>query len=249
MRALSKTAAKMDASLQKLSPVSGGILQRKCACGGSLGVSGECEDTASPNLAISEEYLNLAARRQIAYRVIERSRLGATSLTGLRAVLAFDLAPPTEAERKTLRAFAAEGGLVLGGPWWGTPPKEQSYTIVSVDKGEVAVYKDDTPDPESVARDLNDLLSTEELGVSLFNVSSVLSYVSKSDTSNHILIQLVSYADLPAVSLTISIIGKFNAARLYTPESAPVDLAERRSGAQTEIAIPKLPVCGALELE
>ena len=77
--------------------------------------------------------------------MIDRSQLGAQSLAGLRAVLAFDLAPPTEAERKTLSAFAAEGGLVMGGPSWGAAPKDQSYTVAGVGKGEVAVYKGRPP--------------------------------------------------------------------------------------------------------
>jgi hypothetical protein len=214
-----------------------------------FGTLGIILDAAGPNLAVTEECLNLVARRQIPYRVIDRSQLGVQSLTGLRAVLAFDLAPPTEAERKTLRAFAAEGGLVLGGRSWGTPPKDQSYTVVAVGKGEVAVYKEDYPQPESLGRDLNDLLSTGELGVSVFNAPSVLSYVSTSGTGNRMLIQLINYAGAPAESLTIWVTEKFNAARLYAPESAPVDLAVRHSGSRTEIAVPTLPVYGALLLE
>ena len=120
-------------------------------------------DVAGANLANSEEYLNLVARRQIPYRVIWRSQLAADTLVGLRAALAFDLAPATEAERKTLRAFAAAGGLVLSGPSWGGAPKEQSYTMVAEGEGEIAVYKDDSPDPQSVSRDLNDLMTTPEL--------------------------------------------------------------------------------------
>ena len=79
-----------------------------------------------------------------------------------RAALAFDLAPATEGERKTLRAFAAGGGLVLSGPSWGGAPKEQSYTMVAEGEGEIAVYKDEPPDPQSVARDLSDLVTTPE---------------------------------------------------------------------------------------
>ncbi len=214
-----------------------------------FGTVGMILDSTGPNLAHSEECLNLVARHRIPYRVIERSQLGVSALAGLRAVLAFDLAPPTEAERKTLRAFADEGGLVLGGPSWGAPPKDQSYTVASAGQGEVAVYKDASPDPESVVRDLNDLLSTPELGVSVLNAPSVLCYVSVSGAGNRILVQLVNYAGVPAEPFAIWVTGKFKTARLYAPESAPVDLAVRRSGSRTEIVIPKLPVYGALLLE
>jgi hypothetical protein len=213
-----------------------------------FGAVGIVLDPAGPNLAHTEEYLNLVARRQIPYRVIERSRLDAAALEGMRAVLAFDLAPATESERKTLFEFAEEGGLVLGGPSWGTPPKEQSYTIEAAGEGEVAVYKEAEPDPEAVARDLNDLLSAEDLGVSVSNAPSVLSYVTLSENGG-VLIQLVNYADAPAESVVISIADKFSTARLYAPASEPVELPVRRSGRRTEIAVPNLAICGAVLVE
>jgi hypothetical protein len=206
-------------------------------------------DTAGPNLEVAEEYLNLVARRQIPYRVLDRSRLNAASFTGLRAVLAFDLAPPTEAERKLLRAFAAEGGLVMIGPSWGSAPKEQSYTMLAVEQGEVAVYKDEAPDPESVARDINDLVPTPDLGVSVFNAPSVLSYVSRPDDGKGLLIQLVNYATAPGEDISIWITGRFSAARMLSPGSEPLDLAVRRSGSRTEITVPKLAQYGAVIVE
>jgi len=203
-------------------------------------------DAAGPNLAHVEEYLNLVARRQIPYRVIYRSQLGEASLAGLRAVLAFDLAPAREAERKTLRAFAAAGGLVLSGRSWGGAPKEQSYTMVAEGEGEVAVYKDDSPDPQSVARDLNDLVTTSDLGVSVFKAPSVLLYVSVAGDGARMLIQLVNYATEPAKTIAIWVTGSFVSARLYAPGGAPVDLPVRRSGGRTEITIPTLATYGAL---
>jgi hypothetical protein len=206
-------------------------------------------DATGPNLAHAEECLNLVARRQIPYRVIERSRVGAGALAGLRAVLAFDLAPPTEGERKSLNAFAEAGGLVLSGPSWGSPPKDQSYAVLSAGQGEVAVYKDAAPDPESVARDLNDLVPTPELGVGVLNAPSVLSYVSVSETGDRMLIQLVNYAGQPAESLTVWVTRVFGTARLHVPGSPPAELRARRRGSRTEIVLPKLPVYGALLLE
>jgi hypothetical protein len=214
-----------------------------------FGTVGLILDPAGPNLAHSEECLNLVARRQIPYRVIERSQLGAPAVTGLRAVFAFDLAPPTAAERKILLDFAEQGGLVLGGPSWGTPPKDQSYTMLAAGQGELAVYKDPAADPASVARDLNDLLPTPELGVSVFGAPSVLSYVSTTEAGDRLLIQSVNYAGMPAESLTIWIAGRYSTARFYSPESAPVDLTPRRSGSRTEIVIPQLSVYGALLVE
>ena len=128
-------------------------------------------------------------------------------------------------------------------------PKDLAYTVESVEQGELAVYKDGSPDPQSVARDLNDLLSTPDFGVSFFNAPSVLPYVSTNNTGDRLAIQLVNYADVPADSLAVWTTQKFKAAHLYLPGSAPADLPLKRSGGRTEIAIPRLPVYGALLLE
>lgn len=206
-------------------------------------------DASAADRTIPEEYLNLVARRQIPYRVIERSELSASSLKGLRAVLAFDLAPATERERKILSAFAAGGGLVMSGPSWGGAPKDQTYTVIGVEQGEVVVYKDQPPDPESVARDLNDLVPTPDLGVSVFKAPSVLSYVSTGDSGKRMLIQLVNYATASAEGLTIWMEGEFGSARLYAAGSMPQDLPVKKSGSRTEITVPVLGPYGAVLVE
>jgi hypothetical protein len=205
--------------------------------------------STGPNQDEAEEYLNLIARRHIPYKLIDRAKLGDTPLGDFRAVLALTLAPPSTAERKTLSDYAAAGGTVIAGPSWGGAPKDQSYTVVQAGKGGVAVYREEAPDPQAVTRDLFDLLFTEELGVSVFDAPSVLSYVSTGDFDKRMLIQLVNYADQPAERITVWVYEDFKKARLYTPEGAPVDLTPRRSGSRIEIAVPGLTVCGALLLE
>ena len=191
------------------------------------------------------------ARRQIPYRIIERSRLDAQALSSFRAVLAADLAPPTESERKLLRAFAEKGGLVIVGPSWGNPPANDPFVEVPLGKGRVTVYKDDPPDPEAVARDMLDLLDPDVMGLSAFNVPSVLTYASTADSGKRVLIQLLNYAGSPFdQKITIRINGTFKTARLYTPEAAPADLAvQHTANGRTQVAIPKLAVWGALLLD
>ncbi|MEO8595453.1 MAG: hypothetical protein ABI759_19190 [Candidatus Solibacter sp.] len=166
-------------------------------------------DTAA-GAADDDEFLNLVARRQIPYRVIYRRDLDAAALAGLRALLAFGCEPPAVPERKLLSAFAAHGGLVLSGPAWGGAPKQQSYTVLAEGEGEVAVYKERSPDPEAVARDLNDLVPTPELGVSVFNAPSVLSYVSAA-ADGRISIRLANYATAPAQGVLIWVPGPLGA--------------------------------------
>jgi hypothetical protein len=215
---------------------------------GNLGI---ILDTAGQNPEYSNEYLNLVARRQVPYRVIERSRLSPESLASFQAILAADLAPPSELERKMLQVFAQNGGLVVAGPSWGNPPKDNVYAEVPLGKGRVVVYKDDPPDPEIVARDMLDLLEPETIGLSAFNVPSVLTYASTGDSGKRTLIQMLNYAMSPFNSkITIRFNGSFKTARLYTPETAPLELeAQATADGRTEVAIPKLAVWGALLLE
>jgi len=62
---------------------------------------------------MATEFLNLAARRNLLYRVIDRSRLASADLGGLRAVIWLDQElPPPEAVPK-LAEFARAGGLLI----------------------------------------------------------------------------------------------------------------------------------------
>ena len=208
-------------------------------------------DTASANEDYTNEYLNLVARRQVPYRLVERSRLTAASLAGFRAALAVDLAALSDGERKVLGDFAEGGGLVVAGPSWGDAPENNDYVEIPAGKGRVVVYREKPPDPEMVARDLLDLLGPEEMGLTAFNVPSVLTYVSTDGSRSRALIQLLNYATTPFDSkITLRLNGTFKTARMHTPESAPVDLGVRvMSGGRTEITVPKLAIWGAVLLE
>ena len=212
---------------------------------GNLGV---ILDTSSKNPDISDEYFNLLTRRHVPYRLILRSELSAASLSSFQAVLAVDLAPPTEAERKVLCDFAEKGGLVVAGPSWGDPPKDDAYVEVPLGKGRVAVYKEDPPNPESVAKDMLDLLDPEVMGLSVFNVPSAITYATTS--GRRVLVQLLNYAGRPIDRVTIRFNGSFKTACLYTPENPPLALSVRATGnGRTELLIPKLTAWGAVLLE
>jgi hypothetical protein len=212
---------------------------------GNLGI---ILDTTGKNRDISDEYLNLITRRQVPYRLILRSELSAASLSSFQAVLAVDLAPPTGAERKLLCDFAEKGGLVVAGPSWGDPPKDDPYAEVRLGKGRVAVYKEDPPNPESVAKDMLDLLEPEVMGLSVFNVPSAITYATTS--GKRVLVQLLNYAGRPIDRVTIRFNGNFKTARFYTPENPALDLSVRATGnGRTEFLIPKLTAWGAVLLE
>ncbi len=204
-------------------------------------------DPASTKQDLADEYLNLATRRQVPYRLVTRSGLNAAAVAKFRALVATELDPPSAAERKLLQDFAEDGGLVIAGPSWGGAPKTEPFAEVQAGKGRVVVYKD--PDPEAVARDLKELLSDDDLGVVPFNVPSVITFASGGGPGHPLLVQLLNYFDHPVEAITLRVAGKFGSARLETPESAAVDLPLRDAEGRTEVTIPKLWLWGAVSME
>jgi len=197
------------------------------------------------NTADLDEYLNLVARRQVPYRLIRRDELSGASLASFKAVLAASRVSGT-----ILHDFAEQGGIVIAGPWWGDAPKDDPYAEIPIGKGKVVVYKDEPPDPESVAKDLHDLLEPEVMGLSVFNVPTAITYASTTDGGNRVLIQLLNYAGRPVERITLRFNGIFKQARLYTPESAPLDLvAGKTQNGRTEVLVPKVAAWGAVLLE
>jgi hypothetical protein len=209
---------------------------------------GIVRDRAGKNTFFSEENLNLINRRRIPYRVIERAELSPETVTGLQAILATDLAPPTDAERKLLTALAEKGGLVVAGPSWGRPG-DRDYALHAVGTGTVAVYKEETPDPEPLAKDMLDLLGNNNLPVRLFNAPSVLTQVSRGPGGASLLVHMVNYATEPSEMMTVRALGEYRRARLFTPEAPPAELKFENVGDRIEVRIGKVAISAALLLE
>ena len=113
--------------------------------------------------------------------------------------------------------------------------------------GRVAVYRD--PDPETVARDLKELLSDDELGVVPFNVPSVITFARGGGPEEPLVVELVNYFDHPVEAITLRVAGKFRSARMETPESPTLDLPLREAEGRTEVTIPKLSLWCAVSIQ
>jgi hypothetical protein len=194
-----------------------------------------------------DEYLKLATRRQVPYQLVSGAQLNSDTLTKFHAIVATELDPPSSAERKLLQDFAENGGLVLAAPSWGGAPTTQPSAETPTGKGSVIVYKD--PDPDAVARDLKEVLSDDDLGVVPFNVPSAITFVSGGTTGQTLLVQVINYFDHPVEAITLRVAGKFQSARLETPEAAPMDLPVRNEEGRAEVTIPKLLVWGAVSMQ
>ena len=204
-------------------------------------------DPESPKQDLADEYLKLAARRQVPYRSVGRSELNAAAVANFRAVVVTELDPPTAVERQLLQDFADAGALIVAGPSWGSAPKTAPFAEIPAGKGRMVVYRD--PDPETVARDLKEQLSDDDLGLVPFNVPSVITAASGGGPGQPLLVQLVNYFDHPVEAITLRVAGKFRSARLETPEYGPQDLLLTEADGRTEVTIPKLLLWGAVSMQ
>jgi hypothetical protein len=202
---------------------------------------GVMQDSSGGGAEAADENLNLIARRQIPYRVVERSALGPRQLEGLPALLATALASPTEEERRLLAAFVRQGGLLVAGPGWAG--------VGGSGAGRVVVYEQDHPDPDALSRELHDLLGHENLPVRLFNVPSVLAQINAGPRRTPLAVLLVNYATEPAEAITARAAGRYRRARLYRPDAAALDLPVRASGEASEVFVARVTVCAAVVFE
>jgi hypothetical protein len=204
-------------------------------------------DPAGANQDVADEYLKLAARRQVPYRLITRSEMDPAALASFRALVAIAVDQPSAAERKILQDFAENGGLVIAGPGWGGAPKTEPFAEIQTGKGRVAIYRD--PDPEIVARDLKELLSDDELGVVPFNVPSVITFVRGGGPKESLVVELVNYFDHPVEAITLRVAGKVRSARMETPDAPALDLPLREAEGRTEVTVPKLSLWSAVSIQ
>ncbi len=204
-------------------------------------------DPATTEPDVSDEYLKLAVRRQIPYHLIPRSELNATLLAKFRAIVTTELNPLSAAEHKLLQEFAEAGGVVIAGPSWGNAPKAEPFAEIPAGKGSVFVYKD--PDPESVAHDLKETLSDDDLGVVPFNVPSVITSATGGGPGQPLLVQLVNYFDHPVEAITLRLAGKFHSARMETPDAPPMELPVRNEEGRTEVTIPRLLLWSTVSMQ
>lgn len=167
----------------------------------SLGVLGVVSNFTGDNYDMSGEILNLAARRNLQYRVIWKSQAMAQSFAGLKALLYADKEVPEAPLRQKMMAFVQQGGLLIAGPNWmaeGTPADpgfDTQFTVRTFGKGRLAVAKDELTDPFQVATDTQVLVSHANDLVKVYNAASVgCTLVMGSPDGKRDLVQILAFA-------------------------------------------------------
>jgi transposase len=209
------------------------------------------------NEFMATEVLNLAARRNLLYRVIDRTVAESDDLAGLRAVLWVDPQTPPAPLAAKLSAFARGGGLLVlpraaAAAFKGERTLDcavSGYEMRALGKGAVAAALRDWDDPYFVALDTHSLVSRRYDPVRMFNASSLWVHYSAQPRGTASLIQLVSFASRPGTAVSLRIQYPHREVRMQTLESgAPKLLEQVRVGRDIEYYLPAFSTYAALEV-
>ncbi len=212
---------------------------------------------AGTNEFLSTEVLNLAARRNLLYRVIDHSAIAGADLTGLRAVLWLDPERPSPTLVDKLATFAKAGGLLIAQRKAALDFKAGNvldcpvtgYELRAFGKGTLAAPLRDWDDPYWVALDVHNLVSRRHDPIRMFNASSLWVHNSVAPRGQGSLVQLVNFTGRPGGSVSLRIQKPHRSVAIYTLESGgPQALKPVQVEKTMEYYLPAFSVYAALEV-
>jgi hypothetical protein len=221
--------------------------------GGSVGI---LSSFTGKDEFMGQEILNLAARRNLLYRVLDRSVPASHKLDGLPAVLYVDSEPPSADLKSKLAAFVQSGGMLivpraLAAQFPGGKPGPcpvAGYELRPQGKGWVAVATEDWDDPFFVAADVHNLVRRRNDPVTLFNARSLWEHYSAAPDARSALLQLVGFTSRPYQSVSVAPAKAARQAAMYTLGSdQPAMLEPVRVEGRLEFHLPAFSYYAALE--
>ena len=138
------------------------------------------------NEFFSHELLNLTARTNISYAILETSGFRPRALDGLRAAVYPDTQPAPAAVRQALLDFVERGGLLITGPEMGPGSRQPLMGIspalctAAFRQGRIALALEQPGDPYEVAQDVQILLEPSLRSLRLYNGSMLGAYATVS---------------------------------------------------------------------
>ena len=198
------------------------------------------QDPAKGGL-LSGGILDMIAVKHTPVRPIPQQHLTPQALQGATMAVDVDADALTPPQKEILRNFARQGGTLLTGPpgWKDQAPPGERITL---DQKELDRLND-------IWHDVNSMVGRQNLGVRLFNVSSMLSNVIATPDDKTEIVHLVNYSDYPVENVTVYFLGNFQHATLLTPEGAEKKLEVYKADDGWGVDLDKVGVCASIRLE
>jgi len=200
---------------------------------------------------LSEEFLNLAPRRYLAYRALRAADVPTAWLARQKAVLYLENTPPQGAVRAKLLEFAQAGGLLIA-PFGtvDTPSEEKraEHTVRRLGKGRIAMPLDKWEDPFTLVDQVHVLLSHREDPVQVWNGADMDIFYLSGPKEGQAVTHLIPYASGRTLPITLSFRKTYRQARMLTL-TAQAALQPKRGQLGTEISVPEFTDYAVVELE
>lgn len=200
---------------------------------------------------LSHEFLNLADRRGLAYRIVPLARAGEVPLTKFKAVLYIESGPPEGALREKLLNFARDGGLlIVPAPGLGGKAAETRFghDIYPAGKGRIAVPQEPWSDPYVLAGDVHLLIGHRQDPMRIWNGGMMNAlYLASGDGARGV-VHLVNYSLRSTLeAVTLGFPKPYQSATVFTAGAeTPVQPKKRRFG--VEFPLPPFSTYAAIEL-
>jgi hypothetical protein len=198
------------------------------------------QDPAKGGL-LSGGILDMIAVKHTPVRPVPKQHLSPDALKGATLAVNVDSESLTAEQKEILRNFTRSGGTLLTGPpgWKDPTPNAGSITL---EKAELERLND-------IWRDVNNMVGRRNLGVRLFNVSSMLSNFLGTPDGKTAVLHLVNYSDYPVENVTVQFLGDYKKATLLAPDGTakPLEVYPTEEGGGVDIA--KVGVCATIKLE
>jgi hypothetical protein len=198
------------------------------------------QDMAKGGL-LSGGILDMIAVKHTPVEPISSQRLNADALKDATMAVNVEGDGLPSDQKQILLDFAHRGGTLLTAPpgWKDQSPSADRITL---DKAELDHLGD-------IWREVNSMIGRRNLGVRLFNVSTMLSNVLASAEGKTEIVHLVNYSDYPVENVTVHYLGDFPHAFLTTPEGTEKPLAVYRTDEGWGVDIERVSVCASIRLE
>jgi hypothetical protein len=202
----------------------------------------------------SYEEINLMARHNIAFRVLNSESVKPQDLESFNVVIAF--ASLGKDLREGIRSFAEQGGVVvlvnLPGTYpWESPSgakKNEHSVTYTVGKGRVIELGEPINDPETFAQDVRRLMDKEQIPVSLWNSLTTLVAEYPGEEPGEATVELVNYDEEP-VQVQVQVKGTFGSVRYEGPQQACCEeLKPAYVDGFTQFVVPNLVIGGRVHL-
>jgi hypothetical protein len=203
----------------------------------------------------SYEEINLLARHNIPFRVLNSAEVKAKDLERFDVVIAFAALSADLAQ--SLQRFAEQGGVVvlvnqLGKyPWEAAAASKNSDISVTytAGKGRVIELGEPVSDPETFAQDIRRLTVKEHVPVSLWNSLTTLVVEYAGANEGQTIVELVNYSEEPT-QVQVQVKGNFASVRFESPERGCCEtLKPEHVDGVTQFVVTNLVNGGRVRLE